>query len=333
MLLGIATLTPMERFQALLSNIALDSKVIDRIASSPWLSSRLNSLVTQQHAEKLYDDASRIPQTETRAEVLREINVVIDGDIVFPGVQTAIFLHAFENGLPKVLKIPHEQTKASLECKLYEELGYLAEKSCIALVPIRRLNLQGSSQRNHSVKKELSFGILMPHYCCTLGNVPSPIDGNDAEATFTRIIAAIRFIHSHKWMHGDIKPSNIFVEQNGIKWLGDFGSSVGYNNLHNFTGGTPMYQCSDVKHVDDPLKFDCVGLVLSILDKLNVQLPRIPQSLLDIIKTIEELHVMSHALKNICLVICTISGTDLNPRLEVSFNLLLALFLLSSSLY
>jgi hypothetical protein len=301
----------MERFQALLSNIKLDSKVIDRIASSPWLSSRLNSLVTQQHAENLYDDASRIPQTETRAEVLHESNVVIDGDIVFPGVQTAIFLHAFENGLPKVLKIPQEQRKATLECKLYEELGNLAEQSSIALVPIRQLKLQGSCQRNHSAKKSLSFGILMPHYCCTLGNVPSPIDGNDAEATFMRIIAAIRFIHSHQWMHGDIKPSNIFIEQNGIKWLGDFGSSVRYSDLHDFTGGTPMYQCSDVKPGDDPLKFDCVGLVLSILDKLDVKLPRIPQSLLDITKTIEELRVMSHALKRNCLMICAISTTDL----------------------
>lgn len=71
-------------------------------------------------------------------------------------------------------------------------------------------------------------------------------------------------------MHGDVKPGNIFCDWNGEAWLGDYGSSAPYEELHAFTGGTPKYQCSDVSHLDRARLFDGVGLMLSLLEQLGV---------------------------------------------------------------
>ena len=61
---------------------------------------------THEQALSLYVAANRVPQSQTRTEVLETSNVKIDGNMPTGGVQTAMFLHAFEDDIPKVLKVP-----------------------------------------------------------------------------------------------------------------------------------------------------------------------------------------------------------------------------------
>jgi serine/threonine protein kinase len=101
-----------------------------------------------------------------------------------------------------------------------------------------------------------------------------------------RIAPAIEFIHDKEWFHGDVKPSNIFIDSTGLAWLGDYGSSSQYKFNSRFQGGTVVYQCSDVSLQEQPRQFDNLGLVISLLVKLDLLKIENESHTLDKIKTI-----------------------------------------------
>jgi len=267
---------PKERMRRLLQGLIIDvnEDVLSRCAQNSWLAARLNCLSTEEDALKLYVDAEAIPQSQTRA-MAKEKGVTIDRPMQFAGAQTASFFRAFENiKYARVLKVNNDASKSRSECRLYTALGAGAVDG-IALVPVRLLSLDNSSEHQStraSPPRKISpfLGLLMPCYAYSFADLPAPIPCTNALEVFRRIIAAIDFIHDRKWMHGDVKPGNIFCDWNGEAWLGDYGSSVPYEELHAFTGGTPKYQCSDVSHLDRARLFDGVGLVLSLLEQLGV---------------------------------------------------------------
>ena len=125
-------------------------------------------------------------------------------------------------------------------------------------------------ERNVHDVTHLRAGIIMPRYACTLSNVPTPIRPNHALTMFTRMSSTLKFVHDHAWLHGDVKPSNIFIDFLGNAWLGDYGSSICFDDLRNYTGGTPSFQCSDVDVILSPSQFDCIGLVITFLVKLDL---------------------------------------------------------------
>ena len=268
---------PMERMRRLLqgSSFEVDDKVLTCCTQNSWLAARLNCVSTEEDALKLYVDAAAIPQTQTRA-MAKEGGVTIDGPMQFAGAQTASFFRAFENTKHvRVLKVNNDESKSRSECRLYTILGPYAAEHGIALVPVRLIQLDKSSEHQStrtSPPRRISpfVGLLMPYYAYSFDDLPAPIPYNYALEVFHRTIAAIEFIHEHGWLHGDVKPGNIFCDWNGETWLGDYGSSVPYNALRAFTGGTPKYQCVDVSHLDKPRLFDGVGLVLSLLERLGV---------------------------------------------------------------
>jgi hypothetical protein len=245
---------------------------MSRIFASGWLSSRLAVVHNETQATALYDDAERVPQSETRAEVLANSRVKINGDMAVYGVQTAMFFHAFEDDIPMVLKVPNNADKVPAECKLYAELGSEATRGNLAMVPVRSLKLICEHTKRHSPEKKLNQGILMPIYACTLSNVPKPISTECALTQGRRLREVIDYIHSREWIHGDIKPGNIFLSADGNAWLGDYGSAIKRDDTVNFTGGTPKYQCQELipLNAENSLKFDYMGLLLSLLDRLGV---------------------------------------------------------------
>ena len=267
---------PMERMRRLLqgSSFEVDDKVLSCCTQNSWLAARLNCVSTEEDALKLYVDAAAIPQTQTRA-MAKEEGVTIDGPMQFAGAQTASFFRAFENTKHvRVLKVNNVASKSVSECRLYAALGSDAVECGVALVPVRLLSLDKSSERQSSrmrpSRKMSPFvGLLMPCYAYSFVDLPAPIPCNYALEVFRRTIAAIDFIHDRGWLHGDVKPGNIFCDWNGDAWLGDYGSSVPHDALRAFTGGTPKYQCADVSHLGRARLFDGVGLVLSLLERLG----------------------------------------------------------------
>jgi len=218
-----------------------------------------------------------VPRTETRARVLRDLNVVIDGDMAVPGASLALFFHAFEDYVPSVLKVPAGGSEAAArECALWLNVKDDVRHG-VFLTPVRLVPLSGDATHavhirpGESETTKLAAGILMPAYAGTLARVPSPADARYAARIIGRVEPALRFLHSRGWLHGDVKPSNIFLDYGGDHWLGDYGSSVRLTNIgRDFTGGTPTFQCGDIAAAREPLRFDLVGLATSVLVMLGL---------------------------------------------------------------
>lgn len=256
----------------------MKEKVWSRIACSGHLSTRLILVDTSEDAWKLYQDAERIPQTETRAEVLKSFDIMIDGTMSVPHSESASFYHAFEKFIPRVLKVPRDYSKAASECALFDAIGNGAIASTMALVPVFCLRLKGvadeemvTTRKDGSAVKIFNQGIIMPSYACTLKEIPQKISEDYAIQLLDRLAPAIKYIHDNNWLHGDVKPSNIFIDSLGLSWLGDYGSSKPYEKLNQYYGGgTPEYQCEGVEFQAQPRLFDNLGLIISLLDKLGV---------------------------------------------------------------
>ena len=251
------------------AGVNVDDAVISVIARSGALSSRMMAASTKEDALELYADASKVPRSSTRALVLHNSGVSIDGDMPIGGAQSAMFFHAFEGGVPKVLKVPRNQTAAMQESALYAALAAGAAAPPAALVPVRFLSLRGSHSRlgmgGDSDSVLLTGGLLMPVYACTLANVPAPYDDGRLLSVLTRLSGALRNIHDAGWLHCDVKPSNIFMDAGGEVWLGDFGSSIQQEEVGRlFRGGTPAFQCADVPCTGSSA-FDLACLAVSLL--------------------------------------------------------------------
>ena len=275
-LFSAVALHPMDRFRALLAEGAYpaDARVLNNINASAHLSTRLMTVETSEQACRLYDTALRIPQSATRAAVLEQSGVTIDGIMPVERAQEGTNFHyAFDANLPRVLKVPSSLQQAKSECELYEEIGKKAEQLQLALVPVQYLRLSPDSvvEKEHSGTKRLHAGILMPPFPCTFSSVPIPISLKYTIDTFDRLAPAIDYMHSNFWLHGDIKPSNIFISADGLLWIGDYGSSVRHSEISGrFFGGTPRYQCADFNADANPHLFDKFGLIISLLEKLGI---------------------------------------------------------------
>jgi hypothetical protein len=261
----------------------LDPHVLDLLRQSD-LASRLSAVRTLEDARHLYRSAELIPHTSTRARAIREAGVSIDGPLAMPGHQKAMFFLAFEGDVPRVLKFPHDQDTARTECLMYESVSaVLPQHPEVYLVPVRSLNVAGThhspaTSTDEASTRNLRGGILMPMYPCTLSqraqafqarSVDSPLQ---PAATFMsnalqRMSTTLQFLHAQGWLHGDVKPSNIFLDNDGLAWLADYGSSAPLGNVPRLTG-TVAYQCQEIPP-SAGAAFDLIGLAITALSVIG----------------------------------------------------------------
>ena len=277
----------MNRFEMFLNaeGIPGDRKVLDTIIQFPHLRDELHFINNGMAAISLYERSANVPRTETRVHVRAKSGVVIDGPMVFTGIQSASFFQAFrrekDSGdfIPSVLKVPRNPGQAELECMVWNEVGAAAMANDLSLVPVEYVSLGGYhsvlTSKDKSDMTHVRAGVLMPQYACTLANMPVPVDETYGLHVFDRIFAALEFLHEHAWMHGDVKPSNIFIDAVGRSWLGDYGSSQPFDKVvSQYTGGTPAYQCDEARTQllsgGSPIWFDKIGLAISILCRLGL---------------------------------------------------------------
>ena len=247
------------------AGIAVDESFMRRVIESRALQNALTFCSSVADIAAFHEMAMRDPQSETRASVLGESGVSIEGDIYFPHRTTALFKWAFDGAAPRVLKLPQNVAAAKRECSLYGAVGSDARVAGVHLVPVRLLSLSGSHRVGLDVTL-LREGVLMPPFPVTLAQAPASVIKNHGVQILARLEAAIDFLSARGWVHGDVKPSNIFLASDGEPWLGDFGSSFELASAAAaFSGGTPSFQVEGVAPDAPDAAFDRAALVVSFV--------------------------------------------------------------------
>lgn len=107
--------------------------------------------------------------------------------------------------------------------------------------------------------------IIMPHYISTVLHSPSFF----AETIVTqsrRICGALKYMHDNGMVHMDVKGDNIFVNSDGLWFLGDFGSCVKIGQP--ITSTTPSCYYKKLIGLPAEPKYDYYMLLVAILIEL-----------------------------------------------------------------
>ena len=248
---------------------------MDTISRSVPLSTLMMTCATIDQAINVLELAGAVLHSRTKA-LVRTAGIVVDGAMPVEGVQSAMFFYAFKDCKPHVLKVLTRQQNAAIECQLWRDVCERVPNDDVFCVPVAVVGLSGEHALllagGAADVTPLRAGILMPRYACTLSNIPPPMDASWALRVLSRMTAALHAVHAAGWVHGDVKPSNIFIDFAGEAWLGDYGSSRRMSDVDSYTGGTPAFQCADIS-VTERARFDRVCLVVTLCSAVGVLKP------------------------------------------------------------
>ena len=168
----------------------------------------------EELAVHIYEAFLALPQTATTAELSVEgfkLNG-LNGPLVGESAKLTICYKSEPNGsfTIHVLKsLSAEEWTRGVEFK--EAIGSARHPGVTTF----------SLHRSASNKKMM----IMPYYLCTVEPVPDLAE-RELNQLWDQVSCALSFIHSHGFVHMDIKPSNICIDQNGLYILIDLGSVV-----------------------------------------------------------------------------------------------------------
>ena len=253
-----------------------DEHALDTISRSVALSTLMMACTNTSQAVNVLELAGAVLRSHTKA-LVAAAGVIVEGVMPVEGVQSAMFFYAFKDCVPHVLKVLTRQHDAKVECQLWHDVRTRVPLDGVFCVPVTPVDLNGE----HAVLlagggadvTPLRAGILMPRYACTLSNIPQPMDVSWALRVLSRMSASLRAVHAAGWVHGDVKPSNIFIDFAGDAWLGDYGSSRRVSDVASYTGGTPAFQCADIG-VEELARFDRVCLAVTLCSAMGVLQPQ-----------------------------------------------------------
>lgn len=135
----------------------------------------------------------------------------------------------------------------------------------------------------HSVFVHYSNIVVEMEFCISslsqiINQISKPFHIAQAKKIIRSIAIGLKFLHDHDIVHRDIKPGNIFIDENCIVKLGDFGSSRIINqNIKQITPsvGTKWYKApeiifgkKDYTNKVDIWSFGCLIAELFLLEPL-----------------------------------------------------------------
>ncbi|XP_068160772.1 membrane-associated tyrosine- and threonine-specific cdc2-inhibitory kinase [Antennarius striatus] len=169
---------------------------------------------------------------------------------------------------------------------------------------------RGNSDRNQSVREARNHERVCPHphilhfvaaweecgrlyiqteLCSTslllhAENQPPGLDEPGAWAYLCDLLSALQHLHSHGFVHLDVKPANILMTKSGRLKLGDFGlllelnkknrEPVGVKVKEDVQEGDPRYMAPELLHGEYGTAADVFSLGVSILElACNIEVP------------------------------------------------------------
>ncbi|KAJ3607708.1 hypothetical protein NHX12_024759 [Muraenolepis orangiensis] len=167
---------------------------------------------------------------------------------------------------------------------------------------------RGGRERMCSVREARNHELLRPHphilgfiaaweegdrlhiqteLCCTnlqlyAENQPANIDEATAWAYLCDLLLALQHLHSHGFVHLDVKPANVFLTQSGRLKLGDFGlmtklqqGGAGPVLKEDLQEGDPRYMAPELLRGEYGPAADVFSLGVSILElACNMEVPK-----------------------------------------------------------
>ena len=211
---------PFEKLKSLLTPTGRDIDVETAITIQRYYGDWLRNVVTIEGAIELLETASRHYHLSTQARIASQNNILLDGIFSQSDSNSAELYRAFRinSSQPKVVKFG---ANISREYECFIKLGLSCEDSLRHfIVPIEEFIVDDNGKT----------GLVMPMFACSLScyNADRRTESQLLEAAVfqgvNQIAHALSILHAKHIKHNDIKPSNIFLDFNGVWYLGDWGS-------------------------------------------------------------------------------------------------------------
>lgn len=146
-------------------------------------------------AAALYLSAAAIPRSATRLALSHD-GLLVEGPMAMPPehLSQSQFLFAFQTVasgrlVPRVIKLFSSLALADRECSLWCNLCDEATSALVALVPVTVIRIPRLSSRGAGLPP--AGGLLMPHYSCSLSQIPEPVPLAFAHETVVQLSRAL----------------------------------------------------------------------------------------------------------------------------------------------
>ena len=226
-------LYPVERFEQLLREGRInrpDESTLLKIRKH--FSSRMMVVKSADEAVDLYEDAEQLPGTTTRAVIMENSNLKLNGPLDVDHYGVKIVVGVDPDGKPIIVKILYgASSHVTPEVEAISNLG-LNTLTNIPLVSgeLQTISIKDSDSRTMRYSSGIYHCFIMPYYPTSLARLPA-IPQEAAYKGALRILEALAYVHKCNYVHMDVKPANIFLNMAGEWFLGDFGSCVHVNGV------------------------------------------------------------------------------------------------------
>ena len=249
-----------------------DIKVLEKIRST-YAAQLFASIDRVTSALDLYYTVKAFPSTITKAIVLNQSGIRVNGPL---SLENSKLLTANDNtGRQLVVKLlftdnddvrPLTVRNAEI-AKEVTFCQFFATNPHHALVPCEVVRVEVPHEFVEQSRRSGEFtALVMPYYIRSLASGPT-FSQTVVAREGSRMVEALMHIHSHGYVHMDVKGDNIFTDVDGNWFLGDFGSACPLGT--NVRTTTEVFYPSLIVGMEALPKYDWFMLLVTLLIELD----------------------------------------------------------------